>query len=332
MMMSEPVKSVSVSLPKVWLVSALLSFVLWLLPLLTGKYVDTTFPYVSREDIAGELVGLMGPTRSKDVDWCPVVSPYLHDSMQLMSNDVEALSDEVIARENNVKPGGLSEPSDCKFRYQIALILPYRNRSHHLQQFLTYMHPFLIRQQLNYRIVVVEQSGTNAFNRAKLFNIGFVETLKLSQVDCFIFHDVDLLPRHDHNIYACTHNPRHMYSAVDIFRYHLPYRELMGGAVALQRSHIKAMNGFSNRFYGWGAEDDDLAKRIHHLGLTLTRFDPAVASYVMLTHQSQTPAQDRFIILLEKEDTIEKDGLSSLEYKLVEREERPLYTWLLVSC
>lgn len=66
--------------------------------------------------------------------------------------------------------------------------------------------------------MIVEQAEGIAFNRAKLFNIGFVETLKLDNVGCFIFHDVDLLPQNDLNVYACTASPRHMYSAVDTFR------------------------------------------------------------------------------------------------------------------
>lgn len=115
-------------------------------------------------------------------------------------------------------------------------------------------------------------------------------------------------------------------------RYHLPYREIMGGVVALQRSHIMAMNGFSNHFYGWGAEDDNLAQRIQQLGFTLTRFDPAVASYITLPHQRVTPAQDRFTTLSKVKESMKKDGLNSLNYKVMEREDRPLYTWLLVSC
>lgn len=106
----------------------------------------------------------------------------------------------------------------------------------------------------------------------------------------------------------------------------------MGGVVALQRSHIMAMNGFSNQFFGWGAEDDDLAQRIQQLGFTLTRFDPAVASYITLSHQRETPAQDRFTTLSQAKESMKKDGLNSLNYKVIEREDRSLYTWLLVSC
>jgi len=50
-------------------------------------------------------------------------------------------------------------------------------------------------------------------------NIGFVEALKLHSWDCFIFHDVDLLPENDRNLYTCPALPRHMSVAVDSMAY-----------------------------------------------------------------------------------------------------------------
>ena len=58
------------------------------------------------------------------------------------------------------------------------------------------------------------------FNRAGLFNVGFVEALKLNEeFDCFVFTDVDLLPEDDHNYYGCPNSPRHMSVGVDKFNY-----------------------------------------------------------------------------------------------------------------
>ena len=50
-------------------------------------------------------------------------------------------------------------------------------------------------------------------------NVGFVEALKLYNYDCFIFHDVDLLPEDDRNLYTCPEQPRHMSVAVDVLNY-----------------------------------------------------------------------------------------------------------------
>ena len=45
--------------------------------------------------------------------------------------------------------------------YQVAIIVPYRNRTEQLRIFLRFMHPFLQRQELLYRIFVVEQVHEN---------------------------------------------------------------------------------------------------------------------------------------------------------------------------
>jgi hypothetical protein len=67
--------------------------------------------------------------------------------------------------------------------------------------------------------VIVEQVANQTFNRAKLMNIGFIEANKLYNWQCYVFHDVDLLPEDDRNIYACPEQPRHHSVAVDKFGY-----------------------------------------------------------------------------------------------------------------
>ena len=69
---------------------------------------------------------------------------------------------------------------------------------------------FLRRQQLHYRIYVVNQADSNLFNRAMLLNVGFEEAMSDRNWTCAIFHDVDLLPEDDRNIYNCPEQPRHV--------------------------------------------------------------------------------------------------------------------------
>ena len=116
------------------------------------------------------------------------------------------------------------------------------------------------------------------------------------------------------------------------FRYHLPYRRLFGGAIAVQRVHFTAVNGFANRFYGWGGEDDDFYNRVERKGLSIIRFDPQVATYVMLSHESLPPSDNRFLLLNEGLAISSEDGLSNLSYELIEKKVMPLYTLFKVMC
>lgn len=48
-------------------------------------------------------------------------------------------------------------PQGCSPRHAVAIIIPYRDREKQLATLLTYLPPILDRQQLSYRIFVVEQ-------------------------------------------------------------------------------------------------------------------------------------------------------------------------------
>ncbi|KAI0218404.1 Beta-1,4-N-acetylgalactosaminyltransferase bre-4 [Lamellibrachia satsuma] len=126
---------------------------------------------------------------------------------------------EVIRNNPEILPGGKWRPRDCVARHKVALIIPYRDREDHLILLLSQLHPILQRQQLDYRIVVVEQFGADTFNKARIMNIGFMEALKLYDFQCFIFHDVDLVPEDDRNMYSCPVQPRHMSVAIDEMGY-----------------------------------------------------------------------------------------------------------------
>ena len=65
-----------------------------------------------------------------------------------------------------VEKGGSCEPKDCRTRWpKVAIIIPYRDRAPQLKALLYHLHPILQRQQLDYRIFVVEQSPEEDFNR-----------------------------------------------------------------------------------------------------------------------------------------------------------------------
>ena len=85
---------------------------------------------------------------------------------------------------------GASKPVDCLSKYRVNIVVPYRRRPEQLRVFLHYLHRYLQLQEIDYRIIVIEQSPEMQFNRGKLFNVGFAESQKRFPSDCYIFHDV----------------------------------------------------------------------------------------------------------------------------------------------
>lgn len=45
------------------------------------------------------------------------------------------------------------------------------------------------------------------------------------------------------------------------FVFRLTYEELIGGVLNIRADHFLTVNGYSNLYWGWGAEDDDLYYR-----------------------------------------------------------------------
>lgn len=153
--------------------------------------------------------------------------------------------------------GGQYVP-ECVPLQRVAIIVPYRNRSEHLSLLVANLHLFLIHQKVaEYRLFIVEQTDSHKFNRAKLFNVGFdVARQKWrADVDCFLFHDVEYVPANYSNLYLCATQPRHLTSHYRQMVYPL----LFGGIVALSTEQMLRINGFSNRFWGWGGEDDEVS-------------------------------------------------------------------------
>ena len=70
---------------------------------------------------------------------------------------------------------------------------------------------------------------------------------------------------------------------------------IFGGASAISKDHFLLVNGFSNAFFGWGAEDDDMYRRIRRLKLKLSRYPLTIARYTMLSHghEGHKAAKDR---------------------------------------
>ncbi|XP_077585243.1 beta-1,4-galactosyltransferase 3-like [Stigmatopora nigra] len=266
---------------------------------------------------------------------CHAVSPLLVGPRPPNLSSAPPSLEQIRRKSAPLSPGGAYSPPECRARHRSAIVVPYRDRRAHLCVFLDHLHLFLQRQQIDYRIYVVEQWGQGTFNRGKLLNAGVREALRDGNWSCVITHDVDLLPEDDRNTYGCDPlHPTHMSAAVDKFAYVLPYLQLLGGVVAATPEHFKKFNGYSNQFWGWGGEDDDLWTRVSLSGTKVVRRSMAVARYKMIVHTSDRgnqPNPRRLDLLKQSGANWRSDGLSSVNYKVLSKELEALYTKLTVD-
>jgi hypothetical protein len=136
---------------------------------------------------------------------------------------------------------------------KLGIIVPYRNRFEHLQEFKKSIVEYLNSNYYeDYVIIIVEQDDAKLFNRGMLCNIGFLESQK-QKCDYTVIHDVDMIPIDVD--YSYSNTPIHL--ATD----NIPFESYFGGMTIFPSNTFKEINGFSNLYWGWGFEDDDLRYR-----------------------------------------------------------------------
>ncbi|CAB1337325.1 unnamed protein product [Coregonus sp. 'balchen'] len=272
-------------------------------------------------------------TFTKYLGKCPDASPLLVGPLRIEFSNPVSL--DVVRKENpNLQNGGRFKPKDCVALQKVAIIIPFRNRDEHLKFWLYYLHPILQRQQLDYGIYVINQDGDEIFNRAKLLNIGYMEALKEYDYGCFVFSDVDLIPMDDRNTYKCFSQPRHLSVSMDKFGFRLPYNQYFGGVSSMSKEQFLKINGFPNNYWGWGGEDDDIYNRLSSKGMTISRPSGAVGKCRMIRHNRDGGNEDnpqRFDRIAHTRETMNKDGIKTLSYKVVKVEKDQLYTKITVD-
>lgn len=83
-------------------------------------------------------------------------------------------------------------------------------------------------------------------------------------------HDVDLLPLNNNLHYDYPKDGPFHVAAPELHpKYH--YKTFVGGILLVNREHFDMMNGMSNKYWGWGLEDDEFYVRIKDAKLTVTR-------------------------------------------------------------
>ena len=102
-----------------------------------------------------------------------------------------------------------------------------------------------------------------------------------------------------------------------------------GAVISIRREQFEAVNGYDNRYWGWGQEDEDLFLRCLRAGLVPHEDTEGV--FCELDNPSEELAERTFLVrrrnrylmkagMLER--SIGRSGLNDLEYRVVSSDDR----------
>ncbi len=214
----------------------------------------------------------------------------------------------------------------------VSIIVPYRNRASHLTEFIPHMLRFLeVRRTaglFDYSIHVIEQLGSESFNRGKLLNCGVAIAAPGTDFACL--HDVDYLPV-DADYGPVDRPTRLIWNGLTLQE---DYEMFFGAVVTFPISSFVKVNGYSNGYWGWGYEDIELRLRCQLSGIPIGRRD---GTYRALPHAHNgllAPGQPTAAAVENRnrlrrrlgslQATYRREGLNSLRFDL--RESLPLGT------
>ena len=162
-------------------------------------------------------------------------------------------------------------------------------------------------KDIDYEIFIVEQADDKPFNRGKLLNAGYKYAVDKG-CDYFVFHDVDMLP--EDVDYSYSDKPLHLATHLQEHDYETTFFDYFGGVTMFTKEDFKTINGFSNEYWGWGFEDDDLLIRCVESDLELDKEESGSGeinekeSFLLNGNNSYIKLSGKNTILLEDDFTI----------------------------
>ena len=154
---------------------------------------------------------------------------------------------------------------------KLGVCVPYRNRELHLNEFVPKVGKYLKQQGIDFQMYFCHQIDDKLFNRGATKNIAAKHAFE-EGCDYIVWHDIDMIPEEGADYSFPDKHPVHIATKISQMEYKLKYHEYFGGAVIFSKEQVEATNGYSNNYWDWGMEDDDLFWRCHKEGLTNDTF------------------------------------------------------------
>lgn len=152
---------------------------------------------------------------------------------------------------------------------KLGVCVPYRNRQAHLEEFVPKVADYLRMQGIDdFCMYFGHQCDDKLFNRGMTKNVAAKFAFE-DGCDYIVWHDIDMIPEIGGGAdYSCPGDkPVHIATNISQMDYDLKYFEYFGGAVLFTKDQVEKTNGYSNEYWDWGMEDDDLFWRCYLEGL-----------------------------------------------------------------
>lgn len=147
-------------------------------------------------------------------------------------------------------------------KHKLGICIPYRNREEHLRELVPALTKHLNERGIDHKFYVGHQVDDKLFNRGAMKNIA-AEFAFNDGCDYIAWHDVDMLPHEDCDYSYPEDNPTHIATNLEKYGYGIGYDQYFGGVVLFNKEQVEKTNGYSNDYWDWGQEDDDLFWRCY---------------------------------------------------------------------
>jgi hypothetical protein len=148
--------------------------------------------------------------------------------------------------------------------HKLGICIPYRNRKEHIEKLIPHLSEYLTKHGIEHKFYVGHQVDDKLFNRGGMKNIAAHYAFE-DGCDYVAWHDVDMLSEDKDNLICDysypTEYPVHIATRLSKYSYGLGYDQYFGGVVLFTKEQAYQTNGYSNDYWDWGQEDDDLFYR-----------------------------------------------------------------------
>jgi hypothetical protein len=151
--------------------------------------------------------------------------------------------------------------------HKLGICIPYRDRRTHLEELVNKLGKILTKKGIDHKFYVGHQVDDKLFNRGAMKNVAAQYAFN-DGCDYIAWHDVDMIPDENVDYSYPENNPIHIATQLSKYDYGMNYDQYFGGVILFTKEQVEKTNGYSNEYWDWGQEDDDLFWRCYYEGYT----------------------------------------------------------------